>query len=161
MSIWNQIAQALRDVDKGLSSRVLEWPVEAVVHAALQGSHDFADALGVDGAGTWVAGRNGLADSTRCVDGAVVAGVEVKITAQENAANYSCSQGCTRQLKHLAHLGKLVIVTSRKRADKDGATWPSTARIVTLTELAEILEKSSEPPNENLVRALFGLQPLT
>lgn len=161
MSIWNQIARALRDVDAGLSSRVLEWPVEAVVHAALQGSHDFAGALSVDGAGTWVAGRNGLADSTRCVNGAAVAGVEVKITAQVNAANYNCPQGCTRQLEHLAHLGTLVIVTSSKRADRDAAKWPPTARIVTLTELAEILEKSSEPPDENLVRALFGLQPST
>lgn len=161
MLVWKQIAQALRDVDAGLSSRVLEWPVEAVVHAGLQGSTDFASKCGVDGPGTWEAGKNGLADSTRSVDGVPVAGVEVKITAKENEANYNCPQGCTMQLEHLAHQGSLVIVTSSKRADRDHASWPSTASIVTLTELAAIMDRSTAPPDDAVVRALFGLQPLT
>lgn len=158
MLMWNQIAQALRDIDAGLSNRVLEWPVEAVVHAGLQGSADFSKTLGVDGSGTWVPGKNGLADSTRIVDGEPVAGIEVKITAKENEADYACPRGCTMQLEHLAHQGTLVIVTSGDRADRDRAAWPSSARVVTLAELAEIMDRTTAPTDESLVRALFGLR---
>src|SRR5699024_7750913 len=157
LTLWAQTAQALRDVDSGLSRRVLEWPVEAVVQAGLKHSEDFARHLGGAGQVTWVPGRNGLADSTRLLNEAPVAGVEVKITAKENEANYDCQRGCKMQLEHLAHQGPLVIITSSKRADRDGPKWPPTATGVTLTELADIMEHSSGPEDSILLRALFEL----
>lgn len=158
MTLWNEIARALRQVDRGLSTRVLEWPVEAVVHAGLCGSDDFAQSLGVQGRGEWVAGRNGLADSTRIAENVPQAGVEIKITAKENAANYKCEKGCIYQLEHLAHQGDLVIVTTTTRAQRDGGIWPHTARVITLAELADVMDRSDPPTDEKLVRAIFGLR---
>ncbi|MGH3973218.1 MAG: hypothetical protein ACRDS9_07825 [Pseudonocardiaceae bacterium] len=160
LPMWNDIAHALREVDDGRSGRRLEWPVEAFVQSGLQESAGFAAALGVDGPGTWVAGKNGLADSARIEDGTVLAGVEVKITAQENAANYHCTLGCTMQLEHLAHQGTLVIVTSSQRAKRDRAIWPASARVMTLTEIAAAMDQSEAPDGRSLVRALFGLGPI-
>lgn len=123
---------------------MLDWPVEAVVHAGLRGSTDFAAALG-DGSGTWLAGTNKRADSSQIVDGIPVADVEVKITVKENAADYDCLRGCTMQLEHLAHQGTLVIVTCGRRADRDRAGWVRERARRDVSELAMIMDRCAAP----------------
>ena len=157
-SLWKRIAEALRRIDRGDSRRSVEALTEAIVHAGLRASHGFPEALGVAGPGAWHAGKRGRADSTRLHDGEPLAGVEVKITAQENwVSSYNCERGCTRQFEHLAHQGDLVIVTSSKRAKKDANEWPTEARIIMLSELADIMNRTTPLPDRLLIDEIFGL----